>query len=59
MSYLRLEAVHDIDNEDCDVTEGGASRAQVGEGLVTRRVDDEETRNAHIDLIPQERKLCG
>mmetsp|Transcript_6730 Transcript_6730/g.18844 ORF Transcript_6730/g.18844 Transcript_6730/m.18844 type:complete len:456 (-) Transcript_6730:1497-2864(-) len=39
---LRLEAVHDVDDEDRHVAQRRASRAEVVEGLVARRVDDEQ-----------------
>lgn len=40
---LRLQPVHNVDDEDGDVAEGRAPRAQVGEALVPGRVDDEQT----------------
>ncbi len=38
--------MHDVDDEDGDVAEAGAARPQVCEGLVPRRVDDEQPGNA-------------
>lgn len=38
---LRLEAVHDVDHEDGNVAQRRATLAQIGERLVTGRVDDE------------------
>jgi hypothetical protein len=35
--------VHDVDNQNGNVAKGGASRTQVREGLVTGRVDDQQT----------------
>lgn len=34
-----------VNDENCDVTQGGASCAQVGEGLVPWCINDQETRN--------------
>jgi len=39
VTHLGLEAVHEVDDEDADVAERGAARAQVCEGLVAGRVD--------------------
>ncbi len=40
---LRLKTVHDIDDEDGDVAERRSTGSQVGERLVSGRVNDEET----------------
>ena len=51
--------MHDVDDEDGDVAEGGAPVAQVREGLVARRVDDQQARQLdvvealdHLALLP-------
>ena len=41
--------VHEIYDEDGDVTEGRSSITQVGEGLVAWCVDDEQTGDADIE----------
>lgn len=45
------DAYGDIDNENGDVAQRTASRSQVGERLVTGRIDDEETRNLELEGI--------
>lgn len=50
LDRLRLQAVHQIHHEDGDVAERATSRAQVGEGLVTGRVDHEHTGQLHVHL---------
>ena len=45
---LRLEAVHEIDHQNGNVTERRAARAQIRKRLVARRVDHEQAR--HTDL---------
>jgi hypothetical protein len=40
---VRSRAYHYIDNEDGDVTERAATSSEVGERLVTRGVDNEQT----------------
>ena len=44
--------MHDVDDEDGDVAEGGSPVAQVREGLVPRSVDDEEARK--LDVVELE-----
>lgn len=41
---LRLEAMHDVDDEDGDVAEGGAAVAKVRERFVAGSVDNQEAR---------------
>jgi hypothetical protein len=40
---MRTETYHDVDNEDSNVTERRTTRTQVGERLVTRCVNDQQT----------------
>ena len=49
LDRLRLVAVHQVDDEDGDIAEARAARAQVGEGLVARGVDDEQAREAQVE----------
>ena len=42
--------MHDIDNKNGNVAEGRATGSKVGEGLVTRRVDDQQTRDLELQL---------
>mmetsp|Transcript_20887 Transcript_20887/g.46789 ORF Transcript_20887/g.46789 Transcript_20887/m.46789 type:complete len:245 (+) Transcript_20887:1899-2633(+) len=49
---LRLEAVHNVDDEDGNVAEGRATRAQIGEGLVTWSVDDHQPWHLDLDALP-------
>lgn len=39
---LRLEAVHDVDDQDGDVAEGRSTVSKVREGFVAGRVDDQK-----------------
>ena len=41
--------MHDVDDEDGHVAEGGAAVAQVGEGLVARGVDDQQA--GQLDVV--------
>jgi len=43
VSEEKSEAYHDIDNENSNVTKGWTTSSQVGERLVTRSIDNEET----------------
>lgn len=49
------DAYGDIDNENGNVAQRTASRSQVGEGLVTRRIDDEETRDLEVEGVVLQR----
>ena len=40
--------MHDVDDEDGDVAEGGPPVAQVREGLVARGVDDQQARKLDV-----------
>ena len=42
LDRLRLEAVRDVDDDDRDVAQRRAARAQIREGLVAGGVDDED-----------------
>mmetsp|Transcript_1144 Transcript_1144/g.2702 ORF Transcript_1144/g.2702 Transcript_1144/m.2702 type:complete len:785 (+) Transcript_1144:521-2875(+) len=48
---LLLQSVHEIDHEDGNIAQGGSAGSQVGEGLVTWRVNNEHSRNLHIELL--------
>jgi hypothetical protein len=50
LQSLRLETVHDIDDEDGQVAHGGPATAEVAERLVTGRVDDEQSRQFDLGL---------
>ncbi len=43
-SHLRLQPVHEVDDEDGNIAETAAALAQVGEGLVAGGVHHQETR---------------
>lgn len=46
---------HNVDDEDSDVAKRRSTGSQVGERLVTGRVDDEQTRNLVVELaVPVE-----
>jgi hypothetical protein len=47
---LLRAAYHDVDNKDGDVTERTSTGTEVGEGLVTRRVDDQQTRDVVLEV---------
>ncbi|KAI6776081.1 hypothetical protein HG530_000026 [Fusarium avenaceum] len=47
---LGFETVHDIDDQNGNVTERGSTRSEVREGLVTRGIDNEKTRNLEVEL---------
>ncbi|RBQ68079.1 hypothetical protein VDGD_21613 [Verticillium dahliae] len=49
LERLLLETVHDVDNENGNVAQGRATRSEVGEGLVTGRVDDQKTRDLELE----------
>ena len=40
--------MHDVDDEDGDVAEGGSPVAQVREGLVAGRVDDQQPGQLYV-----------
>merc|ERR1719474_452224 len=42
LDSLRVQAVHDVDDQDGDVAEGATPVPQVAEALVTRSVNDKE-----------------
>ena len=45
---LRLEAMHDVDDEDGDVAETRTAITQVGERLVTGCVDDQKAGKSNV-----------
>ncbi|EPE03432.1 hypothetical protein F503_07735 [Ophiostoma piceae UAMH 11346] len=49
LERLRLEAVHDVDDEDRNVAQRRTTRAQVGERLVTGRVDDQQAGHLEVE----------
>lgn len=51
LQSLRFQAVHDIDDENGDVTERRATGTQVGEGLVPWGIDNEQTRGLELHLV--------
>ena len=50
LESLLLETMHEIDDENGDITKGGTTRTQVGERLVTWCVDDEVTWQLQINV---------
>mmetsp|Transcript_39728 Transcript_39728/g.105176 ORF Transcript_39728/g.105176 Transcript_39728/m.105176 type:complete len:521 (-) Transcript_39728:1181-2743(-) len=48
---LGLQSVHDVNDQNRDVAQGGASVAKVGEGFVSRCIDDEQTRNLNVEIF--------
>mmetsp|Transcript_18769 Transcript_18769/g.54005 ORF Transcript_18769/g.54005 Transcript_18769/m.54005 type:complete len:744 (-) Transcript_18769:425-2656(-) len=48
---LLFQTVHEIHNEDGNITEGRTTRTKVCEGLVTRRIDDEHTGDIDVELL--------
>ena len=48
---LLLEPVHQVDDQDGDVAQGRAAVAQVGEGLVARRVDDQQAGETDVERL--------
>jgi hypothetical protein len=67
---LRLEAVHDVDNQDSNVTERRTTSTEVCERLVARCIDDKQTRDLHLEstilvddssllLESVDREVCG
>lgn len=49
---LLLQAVHNVDDKHCQITKGGATRAQVGERLMTWGVNDEEAWELQVEGFP-------
>lgn len=47
---LVLEPVHEVDDQDGEVAEGGAAGPEVGEGLVAGRVDDQEAGDLQVQV---------
>ena len=47
--------MHDVDDQDGDVAEGGAAITEVGEGLVAGGVDDQEAGQFQIHELKKER----
>jgi hypothetical protein len=46
-----MQTVHDVHHQNGDVTQAGAAGPQVGEGLVSRRVNHQQARHLHLDLL--------
>ena len=51
--------MHNVNNEDGDVTESGATITEVGEGLVAGRVDDQQTRELQFAKLKEEGEKCN
>lgn len=50
LDRLRLQAVHEVHDKDSDVAQRAPPRSQVGEGLVTRGVNHQHSRQLNVDL---------
>mmetsp|Transcript_14493 Transcript_14493/g.30168 ORF Transcript_14493/g.30168 Transcript_14493/m.30168 type:complete len:497 (+) Transcript_14493:237-1727(+) len=48
---LRLEAVHDVNNKDCQICQRGSAHPKIVEGFVTRRVNDEQARDFQLEVL--------
>ena len=48
---LWFESMHDVYDQDGDITEGRAARTQIAERLVARSVYDEQPRNLQLLLL--------
>lgn len=49
LDRLLLQAVHEVHDEHRNVAQAAATCTQVGEGLVTGRVDDQQARQFHVE----------
>ncbi|ROW05672.1 hypothetical protein VMCG_05275 [Cytospora schulzeri] len=58
LESLRLKTVHDIDDQNSNVAKRRTSGTQVGERLVTGRVDDQETRDLELKLAILVDDMC-
>ena len=50
--------MHDVDDEDGDVAEGGAAVPQVREGLVAGCVDDEQAGQLYVVELERREKVA-
>ena len=51
LERLLLQSVHDVYDQDGHVTKTAAATAQVGERLVTRSVDNQESRDLQVHWV--------
>ena len=52
-----MEAYHDINDKDSNITQRAAARAQICEGLMSRSVNYKETWNSEILLVVLKSRL--
>lgn len=59
LDRLLFKAVHQVDDQDCNVAQATAALPEVGEGFVPRGVDDEEAGHLHLERVAAAELLLG